>query len=81
MPAPVGNKNAAKGTMWRDALRLELAQDKQRIRKLARALLEKAEAGDIAALKELGDRLDGKAVQAIEGTGDDGVIRIIHESR
>lgn len=65
--APLGNKNAAKGAMWADALRMELAQDKHRIRKLTRALLDKAEAGDVSALKELGDRLDGKANQSISG--------------
>lgn len=65
--APLGNNNGAKGSMWADALRMELAQDKQRIRKLTRALLDKAESGDIPALKEIGDRLDGKANQSISG--------------
>jgi hypothetical protein len=31
-----------------------------------RKLAEKAEQGDIQAIREIGDRLDGKAVQAIE---------------
>lgn len=70
-----GNKNAAKGKLWADALRMELAQDKQRIRKLARALLDKAESGDVAALKEIGDRIDGKVPQGIEGP-DGGPITV-----
>ena len=69
MAAPKGNKNATKGSMWADALRMELAQDKKRIRKLTRDLLDKAESGDVPALKEIGDRLDGKALQSISGPG------------
>lgn len=65
--AQPGNKNSAKGSMWADALRMELAQDKKRIRRLTQALLDKAESGDVSALKEIGDRLDGKALQSISG--------------
>lgn len=72
--APIGNKNAAKGKVWSDAIRMELAQDRQRIRKLVRALMDKAESGDVAALKEIGDRIDGKVPQGIEGTGTSGEI-------
>ena len=52
-------------------------------RKLAEALLDKVEAGDIAALKEFGDRFDGKVAQQILGGGDEGdhTLKIIHESR
>lgn len=39
---------------------------------LARKLVEKALGGDIAALKEIGDRLDGKPAQAVELGGKDG---------
>ena len=35
-------------------------------RVIAEKLAEKAEQGDIQAIREVGDRLDGKAVQAIE---------------
>ena len=34
---------------------------------VANKLIEMAEEGDMAAIKELGDRLDGKAVQQISG--------------
>jgi hypothetical protein len=71
-----GNQNAAKGKIWSDALRLELAQDRQRLRKLIKALMDKAESGDVPALKELADRIEGKAVQPVEGTGEDGAITI-----
>lgn len=73
--AQLGNKNATKGKLWADALRMELAQDKKRIRRLVSALLDKAESGDISALKEIGDRLDGKAAQEVVGA-DGGPITV-----
>lgn len=76
--AQLGNKHAKRGSMWADALRMELAQEKQLIRKLTRALIKKAASGDIAALKEIGDRLDGKAHQSISGPdGDSMTFEII----
>lgn len=39
----------------------------QRLEALADKLVEKGLYGDIPALKEIGDRLDGKAVQPISG--------------
>jgi hypothetical protein len=65
--APLGNKNAAKGKLWSDAIRMELAQDKLRIRRLVAALLDKAESGDVSALKEIGDRIEGKPNLTIQG--------------
>ena len=45
-------------------------------------LRELALAGDMAAMREMFDRLDGKPKQQIEATGaDDGPLRIIHESK
>ena len=38
--------------------------------KLAEALIAKAKTGDVAALREVSDRLDGKVAQAV--VGDDG---------
>lgn len=44
---------------------------------IAEALLNKAAEGDMVAIKELGDRLDGKARQQVELTGkDDGPIAV-----
>lgn len=72
MGAPVGNQNAAKGKVWADAIRKALVDADREdaphaIRKLVLQLLTKAAEGDMAALKELGDRLDGKPAQAIVG--------------
>lgn len=73
--APNGNKNASKGSPWRDAINRALAQRDERqqghaLRNIAEKLLAAAEIGDVGALKELGDRLDGKAAQAVVLQGD-----------
>lgn len=39
---------------------------------LARALVKKGLMKDVSALKEFGDRIDGKASQSVELTGKDG---------
>ncbi len=84
--APKGNQNAAKGRMWRDALRYSLAKigrdvppevdgeaaDMRGLRKLSDKFIQAAEAGESWALKELADRIDGKAVQGVELSGPDG---------
>lgn len=69
--APQGNNNAAKAKVWSDALRKYITQN-DNLPKLAEALVKKAMEGDVIAMKEIGDRLEGKVVQRIEGTGDGG---------
>jgi len=63
-----GNTNSSKNNrLWAETIRRAVVQsDGKRLRKIAEALLDKAAEGDIAAIKELGDRLDGKATQQIE---------------
>ena len=58
---------------FRDALRMEIAdagEDHKALRRVARALLKAAEAGKIDAIREVGDRMDGRVPQAV--VGDDG---------
>jgi hypothetical protein len=66
--APLGNQNAQKrNRRWREALERAIIQDDgDRLRKIAEKLLNMAAAGDIQAIKELGNRLDGAVAQQIE---------------
>lgn len=72
-----GNQNAAKGRMWRDAIQRALRKRSktdqvEALDELAEKFLNAVETGDINAFKEFGDRIDGKATQAIEHSGPDG---------
>jgi hypothetical protein len=77
MGAPVGNQNAAKAKVWRAAIMRALERRKpaderiQAIDELAEQLINLVAAGDLGALKEFGDRLDGKPAQAIIGGDED----------
>jgi hypothetical protein len=76
MGAPVGNQNAAKAKVWHAAILRALdkrgAGDRiQALDDLAGKLLDLVATGDLAALKEFGDRLDGKPAQAVTVAGDD----------
>lgn len=73
MAAPVGNQNAAKSRVFSDALKRAIAQDDgQRIRKAAERLLDLAAEGEQWAVKELFDRLEGKAAQSVALTDSEG---------
>jgi hypothetical protein len=65
MAAPKGNKNAARGTQWRDAVRKVVLRD-GKLEALAQALVARGLEGDMAALREIGDRLDGKVAPGYE---------------
>lgn len=71
-----GNKNSTKNKIWGDQIRLAVKQDPEKLRKIALKLLEMAEAGDMAAIRELGDRLDGKPKQETELASGGGVIYV-----
>lgn len=83
MPAPLGNQNARKeNRLWSETIRRVIAQnDSAKLRKAAEALVAAAESGDIAALKELGDRIDGKAAQQLliggDGSGDPVIVEVV----
>ena len=79
---PVGSKGT-KAKMFGDALRMtamELADEKRadktvraetNLRRAADALMLKAMTGDVPAIKEVADRLDGKVPQAVIGGGEE----------
>lgn len=52
--------------------------DKTKLRAVADALVAKAMSGDVAAIKEVADRLDGKVPQGVIG-GDEGDNPIVQE--
>lgn len=91
MAAPQGNRNAAKGQAWAEALRQALArfEDKklkiergEALGHIAKVVVEKAIGGDKDAAKEIGDRLDGKPAQSLAVSGDEDqplVTKIIRE--
>lgn len=74
--APKGNTYAANHKRpWAEALQRALevhkpADKRQRLDALAASIVAKAMDGDIAALKEIGDRLDGKSKQQLELSQD-----------
>ena len=74
MGAPLGNVNALKGKPWAAALQRALAKREDEggrgLKYIAEVLADKAADGDMAAIKELGDRLDGKPAQTIGGDPD-----------
>lgn len=80
--APIGNTNPGDGKMWRAAIRRALEKRANSSRKeahealtdLAEKFLEACEEKQGWALKELGDRIDGKVVQEIAGS-----ITVTHE--
>ena len=67
-----GNQNAAKSRMFYDKLRLVLTQEPHRLRAIADTLVKKAEEGEPWAVKEIMDRMDGKAHQALSVENADG---------
>lgn len=74
--AQPGNKNAAKAKAWEGAIKRAIARFAQGdlsagLDTLASKLVNAASNGDQWALKEVGDRLDGKPAQAIVGGGED----------
>jgi len=52
--------------LWANTIRRAAVQDPDRLRRIAEKLLSMAEAGDPQALREMGDRIDGKAMQTLE---------------
>lgn len=76
-----GNANSGRRQEkpFRDALRLEIAEagdNRQALRNIAKKLIAQAEGGDMQAIKEFADRLDGKSVQQLDV---DATVRTIED--
>lgn len=68
MGAPEGNTNSkAENRLWGNTIRRAIAQsDPDKLRRIADKMLALAEGGEQWAVKELGDRLDGKPSQSLD---------------
>src|SRR5262249_51521852 len=69
---------------YREALRMELAaagEDMKKLREIARVHIARCEAGDMQAIKELADRLDGKPAQMLEHRSPDSepITKVVNE--
>ena len=76
MGAPKGNRNAANAKLWNAAIHRALDEKsrvdgKAALDALAMKLIRKCEEGDLSALKEFGDRIEGKPAQALIHTGNE----------
>lgn len=74
--APTGNKNAAKGKEWTEAIRHALmtyedekVERKQALNEIAKGIVKDALEGKHEARVEIGNRLEGKPAQAVDLTG------------
>lgn len=81
MAAPLGNKNAANAKVWKAAIERALKKRSSEGRRdeleaIAEKLIDNCLQGDNVAIRELGDRLDGKPAQAIVGEGKGGAIMV-----
>lgn len=81
--AQPGNNNASKGKEWTDAIRYALANyedDKVKrgkaLKEIALKLVGKCLEGDTGAMEKMGDRLEGKVMQIVQGTGENGELEV-----
>ena len=68
-----GNPLGPQQRPWRDALRTALNTDdpatkRKKLLLLADKLVDLALAGDVQAIREIGDRIDGRAIQQIDAS-------------
>jgi S-adenosylmethionine synthetase len=66
--APLGNQNSSKSNrLFGETIkRIAIQSEGDYNRAIAQALIDKAMSGDISAIKEYADRVDGKVVQQID---------------
>jgi hypothetical protein len=80
--ADVGKAASGRHKPWRDALRIAVNRDdpsdpkRKILAALAEATVTAALGGDIQAVKEIADRLDGKPKQPVVGDDEDDPITV-----
>ena len=77
MGAPLGNTNGIKGKRWTKAIENALAKRSkatgmEELDRLAEEFLDDVEESGVNGFKELGDRLEGRAMQRVELGNTDG---------
>ena len=79
MAAPKGNTNSSRSNraFGKIVKKLGIQEDAKRLHNVAEALFRTAEDGDIAAIRELGDRVDGKSEQTITGDSDQPITIVV----
>ena len=84
-PGQSGNPNGRpKSRPFKDALERALSAagaDKDLLDNVAAALVSKASEGDVPAIKEIADRLDGKVTQPLSGDEDGPPIKFTRIER
>ena len=68
----LGNNNAKKNKLFYDRIQKHLIQNPHKLEKIVETLVQEAQNGSPWAVKEIMDRVDGKAIQATEISGVDG---------
>lgn len=64
--------------MLRIAIKEAHVDGGDKLRAVADALVNKAITGDVPAIKEIADRLDGKVPQAVVGDENEAAIQLVH---
>jgi len=77
--APKGNTNARKARVWTQAINNAFKKRSQteameELQKVANKLIDMALDGDLGAIKEIGDRLEGKPAQVIQGDSENPLV-------
>ena len=79
--APLGNNNAGKAKLWTAAITRALEKRTRKegveaLEVLAEKLLDACEEGELSALKEFGDRIEGKPHQSMTHEGSEMTVNI-----
>jgi phage I-like protein len=79
-----GERGQQRDKPYREALRMELAaagDNMKELREIAKAHIAKCKEGDLQAIRELADRLDGKPTQMLEHSDGEGrpLRRLVRE--